>query len=464
MVVLARRKFLKAGVASLPALALAPEMLASAKTKPAATTQQPPPRVSLSVRDFGAKGDGSTVDTAAFQATLDRCAALGGGEVLVPAGDYLIGSVQLRSNTTLRLDAGSTMRGTDKFDEYAVTTVRWEGKWIPGHIALIYAIDAQNVAIVGAGKIIGNPAVGGRPRPETPLRHPALIEFIRCNGIHLEGFSTEYKSMWSVHPTSSENITIKNLTIRSTGGNGDGIDIDSCKHVTITGCDISTGDDCISLKSGRGSEAYAMLETTEDVHISNCTFAGSLYACIGIGSETSGGIRDVWIKDCKFTAAKTYALYIKSRPGRGAFIENIYADGLEVSNCTGGFLRLNMANSGIQDQDPVPGMEGIPTARNWRVSNVVVRDMPKLVQGTELDARKPLDELWLTNITGTCREGIFLAHVRHAVLRDIRVTGYSGALLNTIDVTGKGLEGARPFPAPPPLADVPAPATPYKLH
>lgn len=462
-----RRNFLKAAtaasmVASLPSNASAHADKPKQSNTPALSSA---PKVSLNIRDFGAKGDGDTNDAVAFQAALDRCAALGGGEVLVPAGDYLIGSVQLRSNTTLQLDAAATLRGTPNFGDYAMTTVRWEGKWIPGHVALIYAIDAQNVAIVGPGKIIGNPALGGRPRPpDAPLRHPALIEFIRCNGIHLEGFSTEYKSMWSVHPTSSENITIKNLTIRSTGGNGDGIDIDSCKHVTITGCDISTGDDCISLKSGRGLEAYTMLETTEDVHISNCTFADSIFACIGIGSETSGGIRDVWIKDCKFTAANTYAIYIKSRPGRGAFIENIFADGLEVSNCTGGFLRLNMANSGIQDQDPVPGMEGIPTARNWRFSNVTVRDVAKLVQGTELDPRKPLDELWLTNITGTCNEGIFLAHARHAVLRDIRAKVSTGALLNAIDVTGEGLEGARPFPAPAPPADVPTPAAPYKLH
>jgi polygalacturonase len=463
---IARRRFLQ-GLTAVPAVALLePAVFAQSASSRHSTTATRPsaPKVSLNVRDFGAKGDGNTNDTSAFQTGLDRCAALGGGEVIVPAGDYLIGGIQLRSNTTLRLDAAATLHGTPNIDDYAVTTVRWEGKWIPGHVALIYALDAQNIAVIGAGKIIGNPALSGRPRPDAPLRHPALIEFIRCNGIHLEGFSTEYKSMWSVHPTSCENITIKNLTIRSTGGNGDGIDIDSCKHVTITGCDIATGDDCISLKSGRGSEAYTMLQTTEDVHISNCTFADSIFACIGIGSETSGGIRDVWIKDCKFTGAKTYAIYIKSRRGRGAFIENIFADGLEVSNCTGGFLRLNMTGSGIQDQDPVPGDEGIPTARNWRFSNVVVRDVPKLVQATELDPRKPLDELWLTNITGTCKEGIFLAHVRHAVLRDIRVTGFTGALLNTIDVTGKGLESARPFPAPTPPADVPAPATPYKLH
>jgi polygalacturonase len=460
---IARRRFLQ-GLTAIPAVALLEPTALAQKPRDATIATSPAAKVLLNVRDFGAKGDGIVVDTAAFQVALDRCAALGGGEVLVPAGDYLIGGIQLRSNTTLRLDAAATLHGTPNFDDYAVTTVRWEGKWIPGHVALIYAIDAQNVAVIGPGKIIGNPALAGRPRPDAPLRHPALIEFIRCNGIRLEAFSTEYKSMWSVHPTSSENITIKNLTIRSTGGNGDGIDIDSCKHVTITGCDISTGDDCISLKSGRGAEAYAMLETTEDVHISNCTFADSIFACIGIGSETSGGIRDVWIKDCKFIGARSYAIYIKSRPGRGALIENIYADRLDVSNCAGGFLRLNMANSGIQDQDPVPGMTGIPTARNWRFSNVVVHDVPKLVQAIELDPRKPLDGLWLTNISGTCKEGIFLANARHVVLKNIHVTGFSGALVNTYDVTGSGLADAQTMPVPKPPAEVPTPAMPYKLH
>jgi len=465
MAVFARRNFLKASLATLPALALAPEALASVQKKQSTSASQPRrPQVSLNVRDFGAKGDGTSVDTAAFQTALDRCAALGGGEVLVPAGDYLIGAIQLRSRTTLRLSEGAILRGVGDMDTYPVTQVRWEGKWIPGHIALIYAMDAHDIGVIGPGKILGNESLGGRPRPGSPLRHPALIEFIRCNGIHLEGFSTQYKSMWSVHPTSCENITIKNLTIRSTGGNGDGIDIDSCKHVTITGCDIATGDDCISLKSGRGSEAFAMLQTTEDVHISDCTFADSIFACIGIGSETSGGIRDVWINNCNFTGAHTYAFYIKSRPGRGAFVENIFADGLDVSNCTQGFLRLNMANSGIQDQEPVPGMEGIPTARNWRFSNVVVHDVPKLVQATELDPRKPLDGLWLTNFSGTCKEGIALANVRHAVLKNIHVTGYSGPLLSTYDVTGTGLAGAAALEAPKPPAEVPGLKEPYQLH
>jgi polygalacturonase len=270
--------------------------------------------------------------------------------------------------------------------------------------------------------------------------------------------------MWSLHPTCCKNITIKNLTIRSTGGNGDGIDIDSCQHVTIDGCDIATGDDCISLKSGRGAEGYAQLNTTEDVTITNCTFADSIFACIGIGSETSGGIRNVRISDCKFTGAKTFAIYIKSRPGRGAFIEDIACNNLDVSGAVGGFLRLNILNSGIQDSDPVPGDEGIPTLKNFRFTNVHVDDVPVLVDGTAIHPHKPLEGFTLANVNGTCAKGISLANVKNAIIRDIEVTGYTGPLLSIANVTGTGLRGAATIEAPKVPDPIPAPPTPYQLH
>ena len=422
------------------------------------------PMLVLSVADFGAKGDGSTRDTAAIQQAIDRCGVLGGGEVLVPAGNYLTGAIQLRSRVLVRLDKEATLTGTPDFADYPVTQVRWEGKWIQGHSALIYANDATDTGIVGPGKIVGNNALGGRPKPDSPLRHPALIELINCSNLRFEDFSTSYHLMWSLHPTCCRNITIKNLTIRSTGGNGDGIDIDSCQHVRIDNCDIATGDDCISLKSGRGAEAYTQLNTTEDVTITNCTFADSIFACIGIGSETSGGIRNVRIDNCKFTGAKTFAFYIKSRPGRGAFIEDIVATNLDIKGTTGGFLRLNILNSGLQDQNPVPGDEGIPTIRNFRFSNIHVDDVPVLVDGTSIHPHKPLMGFTLANVTGTCRKGISLANVKNAVLRDINVTGYAGPLLSVANVTGTGLKGAATID-PPKLPDaVPEPATPYKLH
>jgi polygalacturonase len=370
----------------------------------------------------------------------------------------------LRSNTLLRLDKDASLVGTPDFADYPVTQVRWEGHWIQGHTGLISAIDAAHLGIVGPGKIVGNPALSGRPTKDSPLRHPCLIEFTNCTDVRLEDFSTSMHVMWSIHPTYCENVTIKNLTIRSTGGNGDGIDIDSCKHVLIDGCDISTGDDCISLKSGRGEEAYSIFRPTEDVRITNCTFADAIFACIGIGSETSGGIRGVHIEHCKFTAAKTFAIYIKSRPGRGAFIEDIFADDLDVSGMTGGFLRFNILNSGIQDESPVPGDEGIPTIANFRFSNIRVTDVSVLVDGAAIHPHKPLDGFTLSNVTGTCAKGIFLANIKHAVISNIKVTGFTGPLLNVSNVTGTGLAGAAKLDAAKLPDPIPAPETPYQLH
>ena len=200
--------------------------------------------------------------------------------------------------------------------------------------------------------------------------------------------------MWLWDLKCCVDILIKNFTSRSTGGYGDGIDIDSSKHVRIDGCDIETGDDCISLKSGRGMEGYTLMRTTEDVHISNCTFADSIFACIGIGSETSGGIRNVLIENCKFVKAKTFAIYIKSRPGRGAFIEDIICGNLDVSGTEGGFLRFNILGSGLQDENPVPGDEGIPTITNFSFSDIHVTDVPMLVDGSADHPDKPCRDLY----------------------------------------------------------------------
>jgi polygalacturonase len=418
----------------------------------------------LNVLDFGAAGDGKTKDTLPIQQAIDRCRVLGGGEVLIPAGNYLTGAIALKSNVTIRLDKDAVLLGTPDFADYPVAQVRWEGKWTKGHVGLIYAFDADNIGIIGSGKIVGNPALGGRPNAKYPLRHPALIEPIGCTNIRFEDFSTSYHLMWSIHPTYSDHISIKKLTIRSTGGNGDGIDIDSCRHVVIDGCDMETGDDCISLKSGRGMEGYTLLRTTEDVHITNCTFADNIFACIGIGSETSGGIRNVLIENCKFRKAKTFAVYIKSRPGRGAFIENIVCRNLDVSGMDGGFLRFNILGSGLQDENPVPGNEGILTIKNFSFSDIHVEDVPVLVDGSAIHPGKPLQGFTLTHVAGTCKKGITLANIKNAKLHNIHVTGYEGPLIAAYNVSGNGLSGAATLEAPKVPEPIEAPAEKYRLH
>jgi len=457
-----RRGFLRAATKTLAALPLwsatgriSAERVSAEREVPTAVS------VSLDIKEFGAVGDGKTNDTLAIQQALDRCSVLGGGQVCVPAGEYVIGAIMLHSNTNLHLDADASLLGSPSLAVYPLTQVRWEGHWVKGYIGLISAVDANNIGITGKGRIVGNPAIKGRVDAQNGLRHPALFEFVNCSRLRVEDCVTEQNDMWSIHPVYCDDILFRSLTVR---GGADGIDVDSCRRVVIESCAFSTGDDCISLKSGRGAEGYAIHRPTEDVRISNCTFADSHWACIGIGSETSGGIRNVHIDQCKCVAARTFAIYIKSRPGRGAFIENIYVSDLDVSGAEQGFLRLNILNSGKQDEFAVPAEEGIPTIRNFNFINIRVTGVPVLVDGVGIDPDKPLDGLSLTEISGTCGKGIFLANIRHAVLRNIGVTGHSGALLNTYNVTGVGLAKAAPLEATKVPAPIPVPAKPYVLH
>lgn len=459
---LARRSFLK-GIAqtAIVATVIPPAFSLPAKIPPAIAT---PAKVKLNVKDFGATGDGSTLDTASIQRTIDRCNVLGGGEVLVPQGRYLTGSISLRSNVTLMLAKGATLAGSPDLSHYEVAQVRWEGKWIVGHTALLHALDARNIAVIGEGKIEGNVAVSGRPTKDNPLRRPALIEPIGCDGVHFEGFSTSYEHMWSIHPTCCDNLVFRNLTVRSTQTNGDGIDVDSCRHVLIDSCDIASGDDCISLKSGRGEEAYVMNRPTEDVRIVNCTLEGRGYSCIGIGSETSAGIRNVIIEHCRITSVYKNAIYIKSRIGRGAFIEDITVRDIDAAQMRAGFLRIDQTSAGIQDADPVPGLEGVPLFRNFHFENIRLQDAPVLLEATSIRADKLLDGLVLKDITGTCKKGIAIANARNVVLKNISVSGFSGPLVSTVNVTGRGLENATALTAPKPGPLVETPSSPYQLR
>ena len=186
-------------------------------------------RTPFDVRSFGAKGDGKTRDTVAIQNALDSCAGAGGGVVIVPAGDYLIGSLDVKSQTIVRLNVGATLVGSPDLDDYPIVKARWEGRMVDAHRALISATKANHIAIVGPGKIAACLELGGRQMP----RRPCVIEPIDCNDVRLEGFTATQQRMWTIHPTFCENVVVKNVIIRSIGGNSDGVDVDSCKHVRI---------------------------------------------------------------------------------------------------------------------------------------------------------------------------------------------------------------------------------------
>jgi polygalacturonase len=385
----------------------------------------------FNVRDFGAVGDGTNKDTVAFQKSLDACAVGGGGEVVVPAGNYLIGSVQMGYGTILRLETNSVIIGSGDTNDYPTMDIRWEGRWQPGRRALIYAANVDHTGIIGPGRIEGNRAMAA---PQNP-RGAVVLEPISCNDVRWEGFTITQGGNWATHPTYCSDMVIKNVNII---GDRDGIDVDSCKNVRIEGCDINTGDDCISLKSGRGLNGARVGKPTEDVLISNCTLHGRRFAGVGIGSETSGGIRNVTIEHCKM-ACRTFGIYIKTRIGRAGAIENISGDDLDI--LSGGFLKINLVSAGNLNtsDDPVEGEAGIPLGRNYSFSNIRVANCTRLVDARDISPQKPLAGFSLMNITGTCTNGISLANITGAKLENIHVSGYQGSLLMQTNVEGIGL-------------------------
>lgn len=410
-------------------------------------------RSPFNVRDFGAVADGYTKDTRALQRALDTCAVSGGGEVVIPAGRYLVGSLQLGHRTILRLEAGAVLVGSPDLEDYPMVDIRWEGRIQPGRRALIHAAYVDNIAIIGPGLLEGNPTVAAAQNP----RGAVVIEHIACNNVRWEGFSVSQGGNWATHPTFCDNVTIRNVTIR---GKRDGIDVDSCRNVLIEGCDIDTGDDAISLKSGRGLDGARLGRPTEDVLIKDSRLACRRFACIGIGSETSGGIRNVRVERCKFIYAHTHAIYIKTRIGRAGVIENISVNDCDLEE--GSFLRINLVVAGNKNtvDDSVEGPLGVPLGRNYAFTNIRVK-CKNLAEIVQISPEKPLEGLALTNITGTCETGISIQNVKDALLRDIKVTGFSGPLLSTHNVTGTGLEGAVEYTPPPASAD-PARAIPAK--
>lgn len=457
-----RRNFLAASGLGAVAATLPQVAVAAAQTAPATAVMRPVPAngLSLDPRDFGAKADGTTKDTHAVQLALDRCAVLGGGQVVIAGGVFLVGAIRIGSNTMLRLEADGTLQGSDDIADYPIVQVRWEGRWVPGYAGLIWAQAERNVAIAGAGRIVASMNIHRRIEEATGLRHPALLEFVDVQGLSVTDVHTEQNDMWSIHPVYCEDVVFRGVTVK---GKADGIDVDSCARVVIDKCDFDTVDDCISLKSGRGMEGNLIARPTEDVTITDCVFRDQHWACIGIGSETSGGIRRVLVERCQCLAARTFAIYIKSRPGRGAFIEDIVMRDLDVSGAGYGFLRLNFLDSGKQDQFPVAGMDGVPTVRNFTFERIRVVEAPVLVEAVQIHPDKPLDGFTFKDVSGTCGRGMTLANMRNVHLENIDVNVFSGPRLAIDNVTGRGLEGAAPLIPTDRPAAVEATVPPYRL-
>ncbi len=365
----------------------------------------------FSVRDFGAVGDGKTLDSKAIQAALDECGRVGGGTVRIPSGNYLSGAIFLHSNTTLCIEEGATLIGSsEEVRDYPVIDSRFNGTEQKSHASLINAIDAHNVTITGKGTVSGS-GIGGT-RPPTG---PRVIEFIRCKDVLLENIKVRNKGRWTIHPLYSKNVVIRGLDILTTGQNSDGIDPDSCDTMLITDCTFDTGDDCIAIKSGKNQNGVDVGIPCENITVTNCTMNGGS-ACVALGSEISGGIRNILVKDCVFNTMHR-GFDIKTREGRGGFVEDILVENIKTFKVQNAVLmRMDYrANAG---DDLIAGPAGISTFRNITCRNFEIHNGG--MGGIRGSKKNPIQNLTLKNFTNDGKGELKIETVNGLVVENIR--------------------------------------------
>ena len=278
----------------------------------------------LDVRDFGAAGDGRALDTEAIQGAIEACGAAGGGTVYFPAGAYVTGALILRSHVTLYLEAGAVLLGSEDPTGYPVVRSRWEGVEQETYAPLIGGSHLEGIGVVGRGTVDGRGDIWWerfRESRDLALRYPRprLISFVDCRNVLIEGLTLTRSPSWTINPVRCRNVTIDKVTIFNPpdSPNTDGINPDSCANVHISNCHIDVGDDCIAIKSGTEAGDSDKRAPCENVTITNCTMVHG-HGGVVIGSEMSGGVRNVVVSNCIFEGTdRGIRLEIAAGPRRG---------------------------------------------------------------------------------------------------------------------------------------------------
>jgi polygalacturonase len=300
------------------------------------------------VREFGAVADGATKNTGAFKQAVAAAVARGGGTVLVPAGRWVTGPIHLASNIHLHVAEGAELLFSQDFANYLpVVFSRWEGLELMNYSPLVYARDCENVAITGKGKLDGRGqawwpwkktqkdaakrlyelASAGTPAEqrvfgtEGDLR-PSFVQTVGCKNVLVEGVTISSGPMWTIHPVYSENVIVRRVTIVTDGPNNDGLNPDSSRNVLVEDSFFSTGDDCVVIKSGLNEDGWRVGRPSENIVVRRLRGERG-HGGVVIGSEMSGGVRNVFVDQCEFTGTDR-GLRIKSMRGRGGVIENVY--------------------------------------------------------------------------------------------------------------------------------------------
>lgn len=452
---------------------------------------------SFNIIKFGAIADGITLNTKSINDAIIACNKKGGGVVVIPKGMWLTGPVVLLSNVNLHLQKNALLQFTNDLSQYKLITTSWEGLDAVRNESPLSATNAQNIAVTGFGIVDGNGDAwrmvkkdklsesqwknlvnsGGLTSDDKKTWYPSassfkgsktekagiingtktindfadikdflrpnLLVFTKCDRVLLEGVTFQNSPAWNLHPLMCTNLTVRNVFAKNPwyAQNGDGIDIESCKNVLVENSVFDVGDDGICIKSGRDEEGRKRNMPTENLLVQNCT----VYHAHGgfvIGSEMSGGAKNIYVNDCTFIGTDI-GLRFKTTRGRGGVVENIFINGITMKDIVGEAMLFDMyyaakdpiALAGEKREAPVVEFKKVdettPQLKNIFIKNVVCNGAEKAIFVRGLPEMN-IHDIIIENFTVSAKKGIDISEAKNILLKNVRVS--SSVPMPAIDI------------------------------
>ena len=406
------------------------------------------PDKTFNITKFGAKTTNSAAkNQIAINKAIDKCAKAGGGKVVVPAGTWNTGAITLKSGVNLVVEKDAKLLFAFDTSLYPIVKTRWEGMDCYNYSPLIYAYGEKNIAITGEGTLDGNgsndtwwpmcgaPKFGwnenvkesqkiGRPKlfewanAGTPIEQrqmkgmgmrPQFVNLYNCENILIQGVTILNSPFWVLHPLLSKNITVKGVTIINDGPNGDGCDPESCDDVLIEDCLFQTGDDCIAIKAGRNADGRKWNIPSKNIIVRHCEMKDG-HGGVVIGSEISGGCKNVFCEDCVMDSPNLdRVLRLKTNSCRGGVTEGVYFRNVKVGQCREAVMRINL------NYEPKEAAERghNPTVRNVYMENVTCE---KSKYGVLINGLEDADNIYNINVKNCKFNGVWDEPVRRTGL------------------------------------------------
>lgn len=456
------------------------------------------PDYEVNILSFGAQSGGVVLNTEAINKAIKDVHGKGGGKVIIPEGLWLTGPIEILSNVNLYTERNSLILFTDDHSAYPIIETSFEGLNTRRATSPISARNAENIAITGygvfdgvgdswrpvkkeklterqwknliqdgvvdeagriwypnAGSLKGAKATKEFNNPEgieteedwneirTWLR-PVLLSFVKCKKVLLENVTFKNSPSWCLHPLSCEHITLNSVKVFNPwySQNGDALDLESCKNALIVNCIFDAGDDAICIKSGKDKQGRERGEPCQNVIVKNNTVLHG-HGGFVVGSEMSGGVKNIYVSDCTFLGTDV-GLRFKSTRGRGGVVEGIYINNIQMINIPNEPLLFDLFYGGGSkgaEGNTIAVTEETPSFRNIHISNVYCKGSGRAMYFNGLP-EMPIDNVTVKNVIITdAAEGVVISQATNVTLENIRVEGQNGAPLRISNAKNIKIDG-----------------------